>query len=124
MEENNKRPWVNKVINFFKRIFSDNKPIMSAEEAYKLAVYGKNMSDKEIINKYQQRINTLISNKITPHSCTDNSYYCVIDFELFIKPYIDDILKPFYDGGYKIINLSDIIPEIEDNMVYLLSWRK
>jgi hypothetical protein len=37
---------------------------------------------------------------------------------------VDEIFKPFKEGGFKIINLSEKIDEIDNEHVYLISWKK
>ena len=51
------------------------------------------------------------------------SYRCVIDLEEDLSQYKDEILNPFIEKGFKIIDLSEKIDEIEDEHVYLISWK-
>jgi hypothetical protein len=37
---------------------------------------------------------------------------------------VDEVFKPFIDGGFKVINLSENVKEIDDENVYLISWKK
>lgn len=102
----------------------------TAEKAWVETTYGKDAwrpIEKRIAEK-QKQIKDTIKGKFSYNSGGGNtislkSYRCVIDFEEDLKNNIDEILQPFYDGGFDIINLSDRIPEIYDENVYLISWR-
>ena len=48
---------------------------------------------------------------------------CVINLEENLSQYKDEILNPFIEKGFKIIDLSEKIDEIEDEHVYLISWK-
>lgn len=101
----------------------------TAEKAWIETTYGKDAYqtiDKRIADK-QKQIKDTIKGKFSYNSGGNTislkSYRCVIDFEEDLKNHIQEILQPFYDGGFDIINLSERISEIHDENVYLISWR-
>ncbi|MCH5167842.1 MAG: hypothetical protein J1F35_08185 [Erysipelotrichales bacterium] len=114
----------------FTKLINKSETDFTAERAWVETTYGKDAwrpIEKRIAEK-QKQIKETIKGKFLYSSGGGNtislkSYRCVIDFEEDLKNNIDEILKPFYDGGFDIINLSERIPEIYDENVYLISWR-
>lgn len=47
----------------------------------------------------------------------------MIDIEEDLVQHTEEVLKPFVDNGFKIIDLSEKVDEIEDEHVYLISWK-
>lgn len=121
--------------NFFKKainkVFNKDDGAFTAEKAWLKSTYGSNVSlttEERILDK-QKRIRETIKSKFryptsdTVKSTMNSSYRCVIDIEEDLEAYIDEILQPFIDGGFKVINLSEQIAEIEEENVYLISWK-
>ena len=85
---------------------------------------------EERIKGKQDYIRNLIKSKFPSHDerykpvNVNGSYRCVVDIEEDLVCYTDEVFKPFIEGGFKIINLSEQIKEIEDENVYLISWKK
>ena len=85
--------------------------------------------EERISDKQKYIINT-IKSKFPSHldgqrsSNSNGSYRCVVDIEEDLYSVVDEIFKPFKEGGFKIINLSDKIDEIDNEHVYLISWKK
>lgn len=104
--------------------FKAEESVVPASIAYCRATYGANTTVSDIIKIHQHKINRLITEKTAMRSNGDTftDYRCVYSFPRDIEPYIDDILKVFVDKGYKVINLSAKIDEIQDEHVYLISW--
>lgn len=100
--------------------------VMSADTAYCRAAYGATTSVEDLIKLHQHKINHLINEKTSMRSYGDTftDYRCVYSFPKDISPYIDKVLKIFVDKGYKVINLSAKIDELQDEHVYLISWYK
>ena len=102
--------------------------VFTAEKAWVETTYGSaawKPLEKRISEK-QKQIKDVIRRKYGCNSndvVTTRSYRCVIDIEEDLKNNVDEILQPFKDGGFDIINLSERIPEIYDENVYLISWR-
>lgn len=113
----------------FTKLMSKTEPEFSAERAWVETTYGKDAwrpIEKRIAEK-QKQIKDTIKGKFSyntgGNTISLKSYRCVIDFEEDLKNNIQEILQPFYDGGFDIINLSERIPEISDENVFLISWR-
>ena len=123
IENTNVRPWVIKLKKLLGMLINKKTNFITSDEAYRIATYGTNIQDNDIVLHYQKRINTLIRDKIMSMSRFENSYYCVIDFERCVEQYIDDIIEPFKERGFKFINISKKIDEIKDSNVYLISWK-
>jgi hypothetical protein len=104
--------------------FKAEEDVVPAATAYCRATYGANTSVSDIIKLHQHKINRLITEKTAMRSNGDTftDYRCVYSFPKDVEPYINTILKVFVDKGYKVINLSEKIDEIQDEHVYLISW--
>lgn len=100
--------------------------VVPATTAYCRATYGANTTVSNLIKLHQHKINKLISEKTSMRTNGDTftDYRCVYSFPKDIAPYIDKILEAFVNKGYKVINLSAKIDEIQDEHVYLISWYK
>lgn len=116
------------IVNWIKKLFGcgeRKEATMSAEEAYFKTKYGVYRSIEQRIKDNQRNINELIKSKITPSYRADtkfSSFYCVIDLDEELKAYVDDIFEPFISNGFKVINLSQKVEEINDELVFLISW--
>lgn len=102
------------------------KPL-SAEEAYFRTKYGVYKTTDQRILDRQKSVRELIKAKITPGYRAEinfSSYYCVIDLEDELKPYVDEIFKPFKEEGFKVFNLSELVEDINNDLVFLISWYK
>lgn len=118
-----------KIVEWFKKLLHKidamDKPI-TAEEAYYKSKYGSLKTVDQLIKINQKRINDLILSKVSPIYSSDSksgSFYCVVDLDDEMKPYVSEIFQPFIDNGFKVINLSDKIKEINE-LVFLISWYK
>lgn len=118
-----------KIIEWFKKLLhkidARDKPI-TAEEAYYKSKYGSFKTVEQLIKINQKRINELILSKVSPIYSSDNksgSFYCVVDLDDEMKPYVSEIFQPFIDNGFKVINLSEKVKEINE-LVFLISWYK
>lgn len=115
-----------------KKVFSKEEAEFTAERAWLETTYGegRNLSLEERIESKQKEIMNLIKSKF-PSRGTETvstyarhtSYRCVIDIEEDLAQYKDEILNPFIEKGFKIIDLSEKVDEIEDEHVYLISWK-
>lgn len=108
------------------------KPEFTAEYAWIETTYGEGSYrslEERIADKQKYIINT-IKSKFPSHldgqrsSNSNGSYRCVVDIEEDLYSVVDEIFKPFKEGGFKIINLSEKIDEIDNEHVYLISWKK
>lgn len=115
-----------------KKVFHKDKPEFTAEYAWLETTYGDGTfrSLEQRVKDKQEHIRNLIKSKFPSHDeryCPANmtgSYRCVVDIEEDLMCCVDEVFKPFFDGGFKIINLSEQVKEIEDENVYLISWKK
>lgn len=117
-----------KVVDNTSKMFKKDNTL-TAEKAWVETTYGRDAwrpLEQRIAEK-QKQIKDTIKGKYSyntgGNTISLKSYRCVIDFEEDLKNNIQEILQPFYDGGFDIINLSDRIPEIYDENVFLISWR-
>lgn len=110
----------------FNKVESKEK-ILTAEEAYFKTKYGIYRTTEQRIRDNQRNIKELIKSKMSPAyrgETNFSSYYCVVDLDDDMKPYVDSVFKPFVDGGFEVINLAGKVKEIENEQVYLISWDK
>ena len=122
----------NSTFEHLKKVFHKEKPEFTAEYAWLETTYGGGtfLTLEERIKGKQDYIRNLIKSKFPSHDerykpvNVNGSYRCVVDIEEDLICCIDEVFKPFIEGGFKIINLSEHIKEIEDENVYLISWKK
>ena len=112
----------------FKNPFSRPEEPFTAEKAWVETTYGQGSFRpiEERIKNKQKYIEDMIKNKFeygTNNSHYCKSYRCVIDIEEDLKNHTEEILRPFKEGGFDIINLSEKVDEICDENVFLISWR-
>lgn len=114
-----------------KKVFSKDEGEFTAERAWLETTYGEgcNLSLEQRITNKQREITELIKSKFPSRTSNmvvlskHTSYRCVFDIEEDLAQYKDEILKPFNEKGFKIIDLSEKVDEIEDEHVYLISWK-
>ena len=125
IEKDKKHSFKEMFVNFFS--FRSDDELVTSEEAYNVSTYGSNNSPETIIHDQQQKINSLIREKMFPANIGESKfsrYFCIVDFLPNTHQYIEEIFKPFNDRGFKIIPLSDKVSEIANDNVYLISWYK
>ena len=114
-----------------KKVFSKDDGEFTAERAWLETTYGEgaNLSLEDRIANKQREIVNLIKSKFPARNSDmvfynkHTSYRCVIDIEEDLAQYKDEVLNPFIEKGFKIIDLSEKVDEIEDEHVYLISWK-
>lgn len=118
-------------LNTIKKVFTKDKPEFTAEYAWLETTYGNGTfrTLEQRIKDKQDYIRNLIKSKFPLHGEGINynksgSYRCVVDIEEDLMCCVDEVFKPFIDGGFKIINLSKQVNEISEDNVYLISWKK
>lgn len=130
MEVTNEKK-VNKIFGSIKKAFNKDDGEFTAERAWLESTYGvgSNLSTEERIENKQKDIKNIIKSKFRflngncENHSTYSSYRCVIDIEEDLAAYKDIILQPFAEKGFRVINLSEKIDEMEDENVYLISWK-
>ena len=124
---------LSELVDKTKKLFGHReKPNFTAEYAWIETTYGEGSyhSLEERITEKQKYIINIIKSKFPSHldgqrsSNSNGSYRCVVDIEEDLYSVVDEIFKPFIEGGFKIIDLSEKIEEIDNEHVYLISWRK
>lgn len=117
------------VVEQVKEMFNKAEEPFTAERAWIETTYGNGSyrSIEKRIKDKQNYIKNIIKGKfdyaVTNGSTLSRAYRCVIDFEDDLKHHIKEILQPFVEGGFNIINLSDNVEAIKDENVYLISWK-
>ena len=119
------------VLSKIKKVFKKETPDFTAEYAWIETTYGDGSyhSLEERIKEKQNFIKNLIKSKFpargdgTRFSNANGSYRCVVDIEEDLSSHIDEIFEPFINGGFKVINISEQVKEIDDENVYLVSWK-
>lgn len=119
-------------IGNIKKVFHKEKPDFTAEYAWLETTYGSGTyrSLEQRIKEKQEYIRKVITSKFPMHDerykpiNVNGSYRCVVDIEEDLICCVDEVFKPFVEGGFKIINLSQQIKEIDGENVYLISWKK
>ena len=114
-----------------KKVFHKEKPDFTAEFAWLETTYGKDTfrNLEQRVKDKQEYIKSQIKSKFPIHderytpSKTMGCYKCVVDIEEDLMCCVDEVFKPFIDGGFKVINLSKNIEEISDENTYLISWK-
>lgn len=115
------------VIEQMKGIFNKADEPFTAERAWIETTYGNGSyrTTEQRIKDKQEYIKRMIKNKfIAAGNTFSKDYRCVIDFEDDLKNHIEEIIEPFINGGFNIINLSEQIDELKDEYVYLISWKQ
>ena len=81
----------------------------------------------ERVKDKQESIKATIESKFAPApnyaGINRSSYHCVIDIEEDLINYVDEVLQPFYDGGFEIVNLSEECKSIKNEGIFLISWK-
>lgn len=83
----------------------------------------------ERIKRKQEDIVRVIKSKYVSYA--QNGYInkqpefnCVVTIEEDIIRYVEDVFKPFIDGGFEIINISKACEDIHEDNVFFISWRR
>ena len=117
---------VSKIANIKKQ----DKPF-TAEYAWLETTYGHG-SYKELNERIKYKVDCIremikskfpSNSEIYRNNNSKSSYRCIVDIEPDLFCCVEEIFKPFKENGFNVINLSDIIEEIEDEHVYLISWK-
>lgn len=51
-------------------------------------------------------------------------FNCVVTIEEDLIRYVEELFKPFIDGGFEIINISKACEDIHEDNVFFISWRR
>lgn len=115
-----------KFINRVRYVFNADKLMIGKSEAYDSATYGKCMDREQFILQKQVDINSRIRAKVNTMEAIDSTfdrYFLLLPFTEVEEMCADEILKPFVDSGFEIINLSDEVDAIKGMNVRLLGWK-
>ena len=50
------------------------------------------------------------------------TFYCIVDLEPEMHAYTDEIFSPFKEAGFAVAKLSGVVPEVQSELVFLVSW--
>lgn len=114
---------------YFKKKIKKPETPFTAEKAWIETTYGlgsyRTLSERILAkqNYIKETIQSKFGDRNGYGGTTSKSFRCVVDIEDDLKYHVDDIFKPFYEGGFSIINLSEKISSISDENVFLISWK-
>ena len=120
---------IDTIKEYFKKKINKPETPFTAEKAWIETTYGLGSyrTLPERILAKQNYIKDIIKSKFGDRGSTANatskSFRCVVDIEDDLKYHVDDIFRPFHEGGFDIINLSEMITSISDENVFLISWK-
>ena len=107
--------------------FNQAEPL-TAERAWLVASYGngKHGNIQERIKEKQKEIDLTIMDHVNNCVISRGGYgclfYCTINIGKDIIKYADEIVAPFKDRGFVVVNLSERISEFDIEGTYLISW--
>ena len=103
-----------------------NKNIpFTAEYAWIETTYGRGSYSpiEERITRKQKKIREHIEEHFRCSSSETNivapSYYCLVSIEPDIKEHTAEVFEPFITNGFNVVKIN----EIEDDNVYIVSWK-
>jgi hypothetical protein len=83
----------------------------------------------ERIRKKQASITSTIKSKyavVAQNGVVEKQaeFNCVVTIEEDLSRYVEEVFKPFIDGGFEIINISKACEDIHEDNVFFISWRR
>jgi hypothetical protein len=125
-EENEDKPNVIKKI--FKKILPmSSKDLISAEQAWIESTYGQGeyKEIEERIEAKRKYILECIKRRFRTSSdmFMPSPYQCLINIEPDLRANATEIFRPFVEKGYQVINISECVSELKDEMIYYISWK-
>lgn len=111
------------------KTFDKKENPFTAESCFIQSKYGEGAYKKpeDRIKDKQDHIRSVIRSKFAPSMGMAvpnySSYHAVVDIEEDLTKYVDQVFKPFLEGGFEIINLTKECKSVIDNGIYLISWR-
>jgi len=126
-KKKNRRSLLKSARAFIRHAMKPENEFITSAEAYNITTYGCYDSIDKIIERERQRINMSIRERMVP-ACFGasrfDSYNTIVSFVDDMKPYIEEILKPFRERGFRVTLISDRVEELAEDNVYLISWYK
>lgn len=101
----------------------------SAKQAWIGTTYGKErclVSLEQQIENKRHEIRTEIEQKYRGMGqCQDmeRGYFHIVYIEGNLSVYAEEIMYPFKELGFEVVNLSALTPVLNDTTIYLISWR-
>lgn len=101
----------------------------SARQAWTGSTYGKErclISIEEQIENKRNEIRTEIEHKYRGMGqCIDHErgYFHIVYIEGNLHEHSEEIVNPFKEVGFEVVNLSDLTPVLDGTKIYLISWR-
>lgn len=126
-EKKNRRSLLKSARAFIRHAMKPENEFITSAEAYNITTYGCYDSIDKIVERERQRINMSIRERMVP-ACFGasrfDSYNTIVSFVDDMKPYIEEILKPFRERGFRVTLISDRLEELAEDNVYIISWYK
>jgi hypothetical protein len=108
----------------------EEEPLTSERCAYE-TINGEN-SFRTLPERIKRKQDDIIKTIKSKYMCCGERGYvykqpefnCVVTIEEDIIRHVDDVFKPFIDGGFEIINISKACEDIHEPNVFFISWRR
>ena len=114
------------LLNNLLHYFDKKTKLLTKEEAFNNATYGKCMTREQYVSHRQADINSMIRSRIqnTFSGDTDyEKYFLTVSFNETEEECAEEIFKPFKGNGFIIVKISDEIELLKGNNVYLITWK-
>lgn len=114
--------------NFFQRFKKEEIPL-TAEMAWYESTHGEGsyLPLSQRIKEKQEDIAIVIKSKFAPGSnanmISKASFHCVVDIEEDLIAYTEQVLQPFKEGGFEIVDLSKECKSVSESGVFLIGWK-
>ena len=101
----------------------------SAKQAWTGSTYGKErclISIEQQIKDKRNEIRADIERKYRGVGQCFNpecDYFHIVQIEGNLHDHAEDIVRPFIEVGFEVVNLSDLTKVLEGTKIYLISWR-
>lgn len=100
---------------------------VTAEDVYFRTKYGDILNAEHYVSVAQEYIRQQIGRSVAACGCSAKdavfrTFYCIVDLDPEMHAYTDDIFSPFVEAGFAVAKLSGVVPEVQSELVYLVSW--
>ena len=100
---------------------------VTAEDVYFRTKYGDILNAEHYVSVAQDYIRQQIDRSVAACSCSAKdavfrTFYCIVDLEPEMHAYTDEIFSPFKEAGFAVAKLSGVVPEVQSELVFLVSW--
>lgn len=100
---------------------------VTAEDVYFRTKYGDILNAEHYVLVAQEYIRQQIGRSVAACGCSAKdavfrTFYCIVDLDPEMHAYTDEIFSPFVEAGFAVAKLSGVVPEVQSELVYLVSW--